>query len=150
MKVKILVATALTGMIPLSMIGGSSIVGSAQTAVNDEAIITDALPYSDTMPMYAEGELICLADTEGEAWQIAEAYGVELKDYGYGYRVAVFDCGDRDLDELIAYGKANDLPPVEKNGIIYMDPREWGGSFRRLAWTDSSCASCNINLCVAP
>lgn len=128
MKFKRVAAIILSGLISLSMAGQGSIFAYAKTDADDNGITVDdssALPSDSLSPMYVEGELICLADSEEEAKGIADAYGVKLKDYSYG--VAVFDCGDRDLDELIAYGKANNLPLVEKNGIIYLDPREWGG-----------------------
>ncbi len=76
-------------------------------------------PVKDTRPTYVEGELICLANSEDEANSIAEAYDITVKNFSYG--VAVFDCGDKDLLELIEFGKAHGLKELSLNHIYYLD-----------------------------
>ncbi len=63
-------------------------------------------------------ELICLAGSAEEAQQIADAYQIELVSFGDG--VAVFHT-DRDLNEVISYGKKNKLPELSPNQIVELD-----------------------------
>lgn len=51
-------------------------------------------------------QLTCLADSQQEAEQIAQSYGIELVSFEYG--VAVFK-SDKPYRELIAYGEENNL-----------------------------------------
>ena len=57
-------------------------------------------------------ELYCLADTQEEAEKIAESYDIVLVKFGHG--VATFTT-DRDLHEVIQYGKKNNLAPISIN-----------------------------------
>ena len=57
-------------------------------------------------------ELYCLAETLAEAEEIASLYDITLVSFGDG--VATFTT-DRDLQEVIEYGKKNDLPPISIN-----------------------------------
>jgi len=63
---------------------------------------------------YVEGELICLCDTENDAREVAELYGIELKSFGDG--VAVFTT-DEPLDDVIARGKEKGWPELSYNNI---------------------------------
>ena len=73
----------------------------------------------DGKPTYVEGELICLADSEEEANSIAADYDITVKNFGFG--VAVFDCGDKDIFELIEFGKVHGLKELSVNHIYYLD-----------------------------
>ena len=57
-------------------------------------------------------ELYCLADSQEEAEKIAESYDIVLVKFGHG--VATFTT-DRDLHEVIQYGKKNNLAPISIN-----------------------------------
>lgn len=59
-------------------------------------------------------ELICLADSQEEAEQVAQAYGIELISYDLG--VAVFK-SDKPYNELLIYGKEHDLKQLSVNHI---------------------------------
>lgn len=51
-------------------------------------------------------QLTCLADSQQEAEQIAQSYGIEFVSFEYG--VAVF-LSDKPYPELVAYGEENGL-----------------------------------------
>lgn len=57
-------------------------------------------------------ELCCLCESEEEAKEIAELYGIEL--VGWSRGSAVFHTED-DPKAVIEYGKENDLPLLELN-----------------------------------
>ncbi len=57
-------------------------------------------------------ELYCLAETKAEAEEIASSYDITLVSFGDG--VATFTT-DRNLQEVIEYGKENDLAPISIN-----------------------------------
>lgn len=59
-------------------------------------------------------ELMCLADSQEEAEDIAQAYGIELVSFDMG--VAVFK-SDKPYSELITYGEENDLKRLSINHI---------------------------------
>lgn len=64
--------------------------------------------YSEDKPLF------CLAESEEEARKTADEYGIELVEYNYG--VASFYT-DKDLRELIEWGKTQGLPLLEINYI---------------------------------
>jgi hypothetical protein len=68
---------------------------------------------------YVADEVVCLADSEEEAWQVAEFYGGVLKSFAYG--VAVIDLAKSDTTVASAYLEAKnnslELPAVEPNFI---------------------------------
>ena len=57
-------------------------------------------------------ELYCLAESASEAEEIAASYGITLVVFGNG--VATFTT-DKDLHEVIEYGKKNNLTPISIN-----------------------------------
>ena len=57
-------------------------------------------------------ELYCLVDSQEEAEKIAESYDIVLVKFGHG--VATFTT-DKDLHEVIQYGKKNNLAPISIN-----------------------------------
>ena len=59
--------------------------------------------------------LICLCETEEEAKEIAEAYGIEFASFDYG--VAVFVTEDS-FYEVTQRGKGKDLPELEIDDTI--------------------------------
>ena len=65
--------------------------------------------------LYAKDELICLADTEEDARNIASLYGITL--YSYNCGVAVFKTNE-DPVSVIKRGKANGYPDLELNHIV--------------------------------
>ncbi len=63
---------------------------------------------------YVKGEeLLCLADSEEEAKEIADMYGVDLVSFSYG--VATFHTDD-DPQDVIKYGIEQGYPVLEING----------------------------------
>jgi len=68
--------------------------------------------YSKDKPLFA------IAGSEDEAKKIADDYGIELVEYSYG--VASFNT-DKNLKELIEWGKAQGLPLLEINYINHLD-----------------------------
>ena len=57
-------------------------------------------------------ELFCMAESETEARQIAEQYGIGFVSFKYG--TAVFHT-DKDPQSVISYGMENDLPALSLN-----------------------------------
>lgn len=89
----------------------------------------DAVISADTVPSPSEGAtvredlytvseeapLMASADSEEEARELAELYGIQLVEYSYG--VATFDT-DEDPAAVIARGKRNGWPALSLNGTI--------------------------------
>lgn len=90
--------------------------GAEKTVVyNKETDSADNGPvreYSKDKPLFA------LAETEEEARKIADDYGIEFVEFSYG--VASFNT-DKDLGELIEWGKEQGLPLLEINYITHID-----------------------------
>lgn len=68
-----------------------------------EPVTTDAVPGR---------ELYCLAESQTEAEEIASSYDITLVSFGDG--VATFTT-DKDLHEVIEYGKKYNLAPISIN-----------------------------------
>ncbi|MBO4847291.1 MAG: hypothetical protein IKS48_01495 [Eubacterium sp.] len=68
--------------------------------------------------IYVKNEVICIADTIEEAYQIAEDYDITLK--SYEMKVCAFDTGSKSPYEVIEYGKEHGLTPVYLNGYNYL------------------------------
>lgn len=62
-------------------------------------------------------EVIALADSEEQAQQIAELYGITLKSYSLG--VAVYTT-DKDITALIQMGKENNYPELALNHQVQL------------------------------
>ena len=60
-------------------------------------------------------ELLCLCDTEDEAKEIAEMYGIELVEFSYG--VATFHA--ENPKDVISMGEEKGFPPLELNGMMH-------------------------------
>lgn len=60
---------------------------------------------------------ICIADTEEIAKDAAEKYGITL--LSYAYKVAVFDLGDKSLEDLDALKTEYNLPELSVNSSSY-------------------------------
>lgn len=71
----------------------------------EEVHLENATAYKDATDLETV-QLTCLADSQQEAEQIAQSYGIELVSFEYG--VAVFK-SDKPYRELIAYGEENNL-----------------------------------------
>ncbi len=71
---------------------------------------------------YVEDEVICFAESEEHALEIARAYGGELKDYDLG--VAVISLADTDLSVAEAYAFSvnsdTNIPAVQPNYIYHL------------------------------
>lgn len=65
----------------------------------------------------SEGEeLLCIAESEQEAENIAELYGIELVRFSHG--IAVFHT-DEDLEAVAARGAENGWPELSPNTVQY-------------------------------
>lgn len=62
-------------------------------------------------------ELVGLCNTEADAEDIAQEYGISLKNFSYG--VATFET-DRDPQEIFDYGKKHKLPELSLNTIYHI------------------------------
>ena len=60
-------------------------------------------------------ELLCLCETEKEAQDIADMYGIELVKFSYG--VATFHADDP--EQVIALGQEKGYPALELNGMMH-------------------------------
>lgn len=76
--------------------------------------IGDVVEHESMEIEVSDMELMCLADTQEEAEEIAQAYGIELVSFDLG--VAVFK-SDIPYSELITYGEENDLKRLSINHI---------------------------------
>lgn len=99
-----------------------------QDAVQHD-IVSQLETYSEGKD-YIENQVFCLADSEEYGREIAEAYGAELAEYTYG--VAIIDLTDSGLSvsEAVALGAdpTNNLPLVEPNYLVYVEPETEDGS----------------------
>lgn len=106
--------------------------GSAQTQIPDPAAqkplqeetgegealvdeITEGEPVLNDEVMPGE-ELLCLCDTEEEAKEIADMYGIELVQFSYG--VATFHA--ENPRDVIALGQEKGYPALELNGMMHI------------------------------
>ena len=78
------------------------------TKKEEKSISSPALSYAADKPLFT------LADTAEEAQKIAGDYGIELVEFSYG--VASFYT-DKDLKELIEWGRQQGLKPLDINYI---------------------------------
>lgn len=62
------------------------------------------------------GKLMCRADDEKQAREIAELYGIKF--IGYAEHIATFNA-DEDADAVIARGKENGWPELSRNDPVY-------------------------------
>lgn len=67
-----------------------------------------------------ETELTALADSQEEADEIAQLYGIELKSYSYG--VAVFTT-EEDPQELMQLGQEKGYPRLEYNYTAHLEEK---------------------------
>lgn len=67
-----------------------------------------------------ETELTALADSQEEADEIAELYGIELKSYSYG--VAVFTT-EEDPQKLMQLGEEEGYPELQYNYTFHLDEK---------------------------
>ncbi len=99
-----------------------------QDAVQHD-IVSQLENYSEGKD-YIENQVFCLADSEEYGREIAEAYGAKLAEYTYG--VAILDLTDSGLSvsEAVALGAdpTNNLPLVEPNYLVYVEPETEDGS----------------------
>ena len=83
--------------------------GCNNKPLEPEEIEAVAVPIEDNV---VEGkELLCLADTEEEAQEIADMYGIELVEFGYG--VATFHA--ENPQAVIQMGKEKGYPELSLN-----------------------------------
>ncbi len=72
-------------------------------------------PQHETVENYVEGaELLCIVESEDEAKEIADMYGIELVDYKVG--VATFHT-EEDPRAVVERGIENGYPGISINGI---------------------------------
>lgn len=99
-----------------------------QDAVQHD-IVSQLENYSEGKD-YIGNQVFCLADSEEYGREIAEAYGAKLAEYTYG--VAILDLTDSGLSvsEAVALGAdtTNNLPLVEPNYLVYVEPETEDGS----------------------
>ena len=69
---------------------------------------------SDIQEVTDGEELLCLVDSKEEAQKIADQYGIELVNFGYG--VATFHT-DQDPNEVIKMGLEKGYPELSLNGV---------------------------------
>lgn len=88
-----------------------------------ESLVIDQ-PKDDRMIQdYVPGELVCLANSEEEAQEIADMYGIELKYYSYG--VATLWAGENaDLNAIISEGIKKGYPELSLNHVYSIDSNE--------------------------
>lgn len=65
-----------------------------------------------------EIELVAMVESQSEADEISDLYGIELKSYSYG--VAVYTT-DKDPAEVIRMGEEEGYPTLEINQTYYLD-----------------------------
>ena len=70
-------------------------------------------------PVMEGRELLAFVETEEEAVEIADLYGIQLLDYSYN--VAVYHT-EEDPREVIERGEKNGYPPIDLNRQISLDP----------------------------
>ncbi len=115
-----LLAAVLLLALVLSGCGEKPVSGKPTPRVTERPPASSGRPGSPSpaAPLYPEGkELLASADTEEEARELAELYGIEL--VSFEYRVAVFHT-EEDPFDVIQRGKDNDWPPLEINHIRRM------------------------------
>ena len=92
----------------------SSVAKESDTELSNEVIQeSDKIPSREN-PLYAENELVGVFETEQQAQEAAELYGIELE--SYSYQVAVF-IYEGDIMELIELGQKNGWPPLSLNRV---------------------------------
>lgn len=98
--------------------------------------------YEDAEDVYVLGEVIYVADSESEAEQVAEAFGGELKSYGYG--VAVISLPER---VTVAYAvtaaadELTNLPAVWPNYLYELYDEDTDALYNDPAITDETSAN---------
>lgn len=88
----------------------------SSASTSDEAAQEDQEPApagGDALEVTEGAELLCLVETKEEAQKIADLYGIELVDFGYG--LATFHT-DRDPEEVISEGLEKGYPELSING----------------------------------
>ena len=80
--------------------------------------LPEAPEVEDKTPVAQGAELVCMAETQAEAEEIAALYGITL--VSYGNEVAVFTT-EEDYREVIRRGKDNGWPLLDGNYIIQLD-----------------------------
>ena len=78
----------------------------------DDPSATPRVPGVETTPLPAGEELFALCESEEEARQIAEIYGIEFVKFGFG--VATFHT-EEDPSEVVRRGIENGWPHIELN-----------------------------------
>ncbi len=86
----------------------------AEKTARHAALAPEGQPAEEE-PLSAE--LFTLVETEEEALELAELYGIELVRFSYG--VASFHT-DEDPAEVVRRGEENGWPPIEINGRMQM------------------------------
>lgn len=122
---KRLVLFLISSVILCGVVGCTTVEDIKQTAESQpwasddtqeklEGLITDHVKVD-----VAEGEeLLCLCESEAEAKEIADQYGITFVNYDYG--VATFTT-DKDLQEVIQMGKDNGWTELSMNHVTYID-----------------------------
>jgi hypothetical protein len=77
--------------------------------------VSEDLPVSNDEIVPGE-ELLCLCDTEEDAEEIADMYGIELVKFSYG--VATFHA--ENPKEVISLGQEKGYPALELNGVMHV------------------------------
>ena len=94
-------------------LGGCSGRQAEKEKPDDDAVPEDMVEREGS-PSYIPDELVGLFDTEGQARDAAELYGIEL--LSYDNQVAVFRC-EGDPKALIEQGEANGWPQLSLNRV---------------------------------
>ena len=94
-------------------VNGQQSESGSSVEEKDGAKPSEGFSGSDADDVVAGAELLCLAETEDEARDIARLYGIELVDFSYG--VATFHTED-DPRKVIDMGIEKGYPELSLNG----------------------------------
>ena len=118
MDMKLILIVALAGLMLCSCAKPDVTVNKAPTAVTDPAAPGDSLLETIPVEYSREEPLICSAESQEEAQQIAQQYGIRLVDYSYG--VATFYT-EEDPAEVIRRGIEAGWTELSLNQITPID-----------------------------
>lgn len=118
---RVFIGVIVVAVVVAAALGYYAYSNRTLTAVEpEESAFMEDLPEQVTQdPTTGEGEtveLVALVDSEEEAEEIAEMYGITLSSYGFG--VAVYTT-DRDAGEVIREGIEKGYPELEVNQDRY-------------------------------
>ena len=108
---------AVAGLISVGLVRGNAQVKTEEK--NGTADMPAGMEWAEvSMPepetVSGKPELMAIVETRETAEQLAETYGITLAEYHEDTMIAMFwNTSGMRLTELIRYGEANGLPPIE-------------------------------------